>query len=183
MLYRSTRGGEAITSAQAIVRGIAPDGGLYVPESLPFLEEDEVRALGRELGLPERIVMRQPFPGPGLAVRVIGEITPEKLALVREADAIFREVLETSGFSSEVNQYFAVLTNMETVGVMGDERSYQYAVALRAVCTEDFMTADFARIPYELLEEASRRIVNEVPGINRVVYDITSKPPATVEFE
>ena len=152
-------------------------------EPLRVLFKDEVRALGRELGLPEAIVGRQPFPGPGLAVRVLGEVTAEKLDLVREADAIFREELEKHVPRIPADQYFAVLTNMETVGVMGDQRSYQRTVALRAVCTEDFMTADFARIPYDVLAEASRRIVNEVPGINRVVYDITSKPPATVEYE
>ena len=152
-------------------------------EPLRVLFKDEVRALGRELGLPEAIVGRQPFPGPGLAVRVIGEVTAEKLELVREADAIFREELEKTGRPFPADQYFAVLTNMETVGVMGDQRSYQRTIALRAVCTEDFMTADFARIPYDVLAEASRRIVNEVPGINRVVYDITSKPPATIEYE
>ena len=154
-----------------------------IVEPLRILFKDEVRALGRELGVPENIVSRQPFPGPGLAVRVIGEVTEEKLAIVREADAIFREVMARHGLANFADQYFAVLTNMRTVGVMGDERSYQYTVALRAVTTEDFMTADFARIPYEVLEEASRRIVNEVPGASRVVYDITSKPPATVEFE
>ena len=152
-------------------------------EPLRTLFKDEVRQLGRELGIPERIVGRQPFPGPGLAVRVIGEVTEDKLARVREADAIFRSSVEQFGLGGSIAQYFAVLTDMKTVGVMGDERSYQYTVALRAVCTDDFMTADFARIPYEVLEEASRRIVNEVRGVNRVVYDITSKPPATVEYE
>ena len=152
-------------------------------EPLRVLFKDEVRALGRELGVPEEIVSRQPFPGPGLAVRILGEITEEKLRTVREADAIFREVMANRGLAQAADQYFAVLTNMETVGVMGDERSYARAVALRAVSTEDFMTADFVRIPYEVLEEVSRRIVNEVTGVNRVVYDITSKPPATVEFE
>ena len=154
-----------------------------IVEPLRILFKDEVRVLGRELGVPENIVSRQPFPGPGLAVRVIGEVTEEKLAIVREADAIFREVMAQRGLANFADQYFAVLTNMQTVGVMGDERSYQHTVALRAVTTEDFMTADFARIPYEVLEEVSRRIVNEVPGASRVVYDITSKPPATVEFE
>ncbi len=154
-----------------------------VLEPLRVLFKDEVRALGRELGLPERIVSRQPFPGPGLAVRIVGEVTGEKLRMVREADAIFREVMDRQDMTRKPDQYFAALTNMRSVGVMGDERSYLYTVALRAVCTEDFMTADFARIPYEVLEEASRRIVNEVSGVNRVMYDITSKPPATVEYE
>ena len=148
-----------------------------------MLFKDEVRELGRSLGMPAEIVERQPFPGPGLAVRILGEVTVEKVDLLREADAIFREVMEKNRSIVTADQYFAVLTNMVTVGVMGDERSYQRAVALRAVSTEDFMTADFTRIPYEVLEEASRRIVNEVPGVNRVVYDITSKPPATVEYE
>ena len=152
-------------------------------EPLRMLFKDEVRELGRSLGMPAEIVERQPFPGPGLAVRILGEVTVEKVDLLREADAIFREVMEKNRSIVTADQYFAVLTNMVTVGVMGDERSYQRAVALRAVSTEDFMTADFTRIPYEVLEEASRRIVNEVPGVNRVVYDITSKPPATVEYE
>ena len=154
-----------------------------IVEPLRILFKDEVRALGRELGVPESIVSRQPFPGPGLAVRVIGEVTAEKLKIVREADAVFREVMARRSLAGSADQFFAVLTDMRTVGVMGDERSYQYTVALRAVTTEDFMTADIARIPYEALEEVSRRIVNEVPGVNRVVYDITSKPPSTVEFE
>ena len=154
-----------------------------IVEPLRVLFKDEVRALGRELGVPEAIVDRQPFPGPGLAVRVIGEVTEEKLRIVREADAIFREVVAEGDPSLIPDQYFAVLTDMKTVGVKGDERSFERAIALRAVETEDFMTADFARIPYEILAEASRRIVNEVPGVNRILYDITSKPPSTVEFE
>ena len=152
-------------------------------EPLRLLFKDEVRALGLELGLPEELVWRQPFPGPGLAVRVIGEITADKLAILREADAIFREEIANAKLDRDINQYFAVLTDMRSVGVMGDERTYDYTLALRGVVTSDFMTADWARIPYDVLEKVSNRIVNEVPHINRIVYDITSKPPATVEWE
>ena len=152
-------------------------------EPLRLLFKDEVRQLGRELGLPEYLVMRQPFPGPGLAIRIIGEITKQKADLLRDADAIFREEIAAAGLDREINQYFAVLTNTRSVGVMGDGRTYDYTLALRGVTTTDFMTADWARIPYEVLDKVSVRIVNEVQGINRIVYDITSKPPATIEWE
>ena len=152
-------------------------------EPLRQLFKDEVRALGAELGLPENIVWRQPFPGPGLGIRVLGELTKDKLDLLREADAIFREELHLAGLDRETNEYFAVLTNMRSVGVMGDGRTYDYTIALRGVVTSDFMTAEWARIPYEVLDKVSRRIVNEVKHVNRIVYDITSKPPATIEWE
>jgi len=152
-------------------------------EPLRSLFKDEVRKAGEVLGLPEEIVWRQPFPGPGLAVRVIGEITEEKLEILRDADHIFRSEIDAAGLNREINQYFAVLTSMRSVGVMGDERTYDYTVALRAVTTTDFMTADWARIPYDVLERVSNRIVNEVKHVNRVVYDITSKPPGTIEWE
>ena len=152
-------------------------------EPLRMLFKDEVRQLGRELGLPEYLVSRQPFPGPGLAIRIIGDITKEKADTLREADFIFRNEIARAGLEKVPDQYFAVLTNTRSVGVMGDGRTYDYTLALRAVTTADFMTADWARIPYEVLDRISTRIVNEVPGINRIVYDITSKPPATVEWE
>ena len=181
---------ESGTGKAAVIKSHHNVGGLpeYVDfkeiiEPLRMLFKDEVRQLGRELGLPEYLVSRQPFPGPGLAIRIIGCITKEKADTLRLADAIFREELEKAGENKRMNQYFAVLTDTYTVGVMGDGRSYDRVLALRAVTTEDFMTADWARIPYTLLDRISGRIVNEVSGINRIVYDITSKPPATVEWE
>lgn len=154
-----------------------------IVEPLRLLFKDETRALGRELGLPDYLVDRQPFPGPGLAIRIIGEITPDKVATLQDADWIFREEIAKAKLDRDIHQYFAVLTNMRSVGVMGDGRTYDYTLALRGVTTTDFMTADWARIPYETLDKISRRIVNEVRGINRIVYDVTSKPPATIEWE
>ena len=152
-------------------------------EPLRDLFKDEVRKSGLELGIPEYLVFRQPFPGPGLAVRIIGEVTPEKVKIVQEADAIYREEVEKAGISRDIGQYFAALTNMRSVGVMGDFRTYDYAIALRAVLTSDFMTAEAAQLPWEVLEVATRRIVNEVDHVNRVLYDCTGKPPGTIELE
>lgn len=152
-------------------------------EPLRLLFKDEVRKVGLELGIPEKLVYRQPFPGPGLGIRIIGEVTKEKIEILQDADYIYREELEKAGVAKNLGQYFAALTNMRSVGVMGDERTYLYAVVLRAVNTSDFMTADWAQIPFDVMDIISRRIVNEVKGINRVLYDFTSKPPATIEFE
>ena len=152
-------------------------------EPLRMLFKDEVRALGEALGLPRELVWRQPFPGPGLAIRIIGEVTPEKAEIVRESDAIFREEIAAAGLDRHVNQYFTVLTGIQSVGVMGDERTYDYTIALRAVTTDDFMTADWARLPYDLIARVSARIVNEVPHVSRVVLDVTTKPPASIEWE
>ena len=181
---------ESGAGSAAVIKSHHNVGGLpdYVDfkeiiEPLRMLFKDEVRQLGRELGLPEYLVSRQPFPGPGLAIRIIGDITKEKADTLREADFIFRDEIARAGLEKVPDQYFAVLTNTRSVGVMGDGRTYDYTLALRAVTTADFMTADWARIPYEVLDRISTRIVNEVPGINRIVYDVTSKPPATVEWE
>lgn len=152
-------------------------------EPLRNLFKDEVRKTGLELGMPEKLVFRQPFPGPGLAIRIIGDITDEKLEILKDADSIFREEIINAGLNRDINQYFAVLTNLKSVGVMGDERTYDYTIALRAVTTTDFMTGVWSKIPYDILEKVSSRIVNEVNHVNRIVYDITSKPPATIEWE
>ena len=152
-------------------------------EPLRLLFKDEVRKAGLELGIPEKLVFRQPFPGPGLGIRIIGEVTAEKVKIVQEADAIYREEIAKAGIDKEIGQYFAALTNMRSVGVMGDERTYDYAIALRAVTTSDFMTAESADLPWEVLGKVTTRIVNEVKGVNRVMYDCTGKPPATIEFE
>jgi len=152
-------------------------------EPLRELFKDEVRALGTELGLPDEMVWRQPFPGPGLGVRIIGEVTPERVVTLQAADAIVREEIAAAGLEREIWQAFAVLPDIRSVGVMGDERTYGHPIIIRAVTSDDAMTADWARLPYDLLERMSQRIINEVPGINRVAYDVTSKPPGTIEWE
>ena len=181
---------ESGTGDAAVIKSHHNVGGL--PENVDFddiieplrnLFKDEVRKVGLELGVPEFLVYRQPFPGPGLAVRCLGEITKDKLEILRNADAIFREEIAAAGLDRSINQYFAVITDTKSVGVMGDSRTYDHLIALRAVTTDDFMTCDWAKIPFEVLAKASSRITNEVKGVNRVVYDITQKPPATVEWE
>lgn len=180
---------ESGTSTAAVIKSHHNVGGL--PEDVDFelleplrqLFKDEVRQVGRELGISNELVERQPFPGPGLAIRVLGEITEDKLHLVREADYIFRDEVKKAGLQNQIWQYFACLPNIRSVGVMGDERTYSHTVALRAVTSTDGMTSDWARIPYEVLEKVSNRIVNEVDNVNRIVYDITSKPPSTIEWE
>ena len=184
-VVESGLGGES-----AVIKSHHNVGGLpdYVDfreilEPLRNLFKDEVRKAGLELGIPQHLVFRQPFPGPGLGVRIVGEITAEKVKIVQEADAIYREEIEKAGLAGSIGQYFAALTNMRSVGVMGDERTYDYAVALRAVNTVDFMTAEAAEIPFAVLKNVMSRIINEVKGVNRVLYDLTSKPPGTIEFE
>lgn len=184
-VVESGLGGESATIKSHHNVGGLPD---YVDfkeiiEPLRDLFKDEVRKVGLHLGIPEELVMRQPFPGPGLGIRIIGEVTPDKVAIVQDADAIFREEMEKAGLNKTAGQYFAALTNMRSVGVMGDERTYDYAIALRAVNTVDFMTADIVEIPYEVLKTVTSRIINEVSHVNRVMYDITSKPPGTIELE
>ena len=183
-VIESGKGNSAVIKSHHNVGGL-PDVISFdeIVEPLRDLFKDEVREVGQKLGIPYELVWRQPFPGPGLSVRVIGDITKKKLDTLREADAIFREEIANAGLEKEANQYFAVLTDTRSVGVMGDMRTYGYTVALRSVTTDDFMTAEWTRLPYEVLEKASSRITNEVSGISRVVYDITSKPPATVEWE
>lgn len=180
---------ESGLGASAVIKSHHNVGGLpdcvdfkEILEPLRDLFKDEVRRVGTELGIPDFLVWRQPFPGPGLAIRVMDDVTREKLDILRDADAIFRQEIANAGLDRSISQYFAVLTNVRSVGVMGDARTYEYTLALRGVVTDDFMTAEWARIPYEVLERASRRITNEVRHINRVVYDITTKPPATVEW-
>ena len=184
-VVESGLGGES-----AVIKSHHNVGGL--PDAVDFKEiieplrdlfKDEVRKVGLELGIPEYLVFRQPFPGPGLGIRIIGEVTEEKVKIVQDADAIYREEIAKAGLDKTIGQYFAALTNMRSVGVMGDERTYDYAIALRAVNTIDFMTAEAAQIPYEVLNKVMSRIINEVRGVNRVMYDITSKPPGTIEFE
>ncbi|HWL48672.1 MAG TPA: glutamine-hydrolyzing GMP synthase, partial [Acidimicrobiia bacterium] len=165
------------------VGGLPSDMRFELVEPLRDLFKDEVRAIGEELGLPEEMVWRQPFPGPGLAVRIIGEVTRERLELLRAADLIVTEEIRRAGLYREIWQAFAVLPSVRTVGVQGDLRTYAYPLVVRAVTSEDAMTADWARLPYEVLERISSRVINEVPGINRVAYDISSKPPATIEWE
>jgi GMP synthase (glutamine-hydrolysing) len=184
-VVESGLGGES-----AVIKSHHNVGGLpdYVDfkeiiEPLRNLFKDEVRKAGLEMGIPEHLVFRQPFPGPGLGIRIIGEVTEEKVRIVQEADAIYREEVANAGMDKSIGQYFAALTNMRSVGVMGDERTYDYAVVLRAVNTIDFMTAEAAQIPFEVLQKAMSRIINEVKGVNRVFYDLTSKPPGTIEFE
>ena len=182
-VIESGAGAAAVIKTHHNVGGLPDDLEFGLVEPLRDLFKDEVRAVGEELGLPGEIVRRQPFPGPGLAVRIIGEVTPERVEILRAADAVVREELDAAGLSREIWQSFAVLPAVKTVGVQGDGRTYAYPLVVRAVTSDDAMTADFARIPYETLERISRRVMNEVPQINRVAYDISSKPPATIEWE
>ena len=175
--------GSAVVKSHHNVGGLPEDVDFELVEPLKMLYKDGVREVGRRLGLPDELVNRQPFPGPGLGVRVIGEITEEKLKIVRDADWIFREEIKNAGLENKIWQYFAALPNIKSVGVVNGERTYFHTIALRAVHSTDGMTSDWARIPYEVLEKVSRRITSEVEGVNRIVYDITSKPPSTIEWE
>jgi GMP synthase (glutamine-hydrolysing) len=179
----SFKGPSATIKSHHNVGGLLKRMKLKLIEPLRELFKDEVRELGKELGIPDEILYRHPFPGPGLAIRCIGEITKEKLDILRQADRIVLEEIKKSGLYNKVWQSFAVLLPVRTVGVMGDERTYEYVIAIRAVHSVDGMTADWVRLPYEILERLSNRIINEVKGVNRVVYDITSKPPGTIEWE
>ena len=182
-IIESGVGDAAVIKSHHNVGGLPEKMKLKLCEPIRLLFKDEVRNVGRALGIPEYIVERQPFPGPGLAVRCLGEITEEKLFLVRESDAILREEIKKAGLQNQIWQYFTVLPNLQSVGVMGDGRTYFQAIGIRAVTSVDAMTCDFARIPYDVLAVISSRIVNEVPGVNRILLDITTKPPATIEFE
>ena len=182
-IVESGTGASATIKSHHNVGGLPEDIQFQLIEPLRELFKDEVRAVGEKLGIPHKLVWRQPFPGPGLAIRVLGEVTEEKLKITREADAIFREEIANAQLDESIWQYFACLPNIRSVGVMGDERTYCHTIALRAVTSSDAMTSEWARIPYEVLDKVSRRIVNEVKGVNRIVYDITSKPPSTIEWE
>jgi GMP synthase (glutamine-hydrolysing) len=182
-VVESGDGESAAIKSHHNVGGLPENMELTLLEPLRTLFKDEVRKVGEELGLASQLVNRQPFPGPGLAIRCLGEITEEKLTILRESDAILREEVFKAGLERDIWQYFTVLPNVRSVGVMGDFRTYDHLVAIRAVTSVDGMTGDWARMPYEILEKISNRIVNEVPGVNRIVYDITSKPPSTIEWE
>ncbi|SDZ30491.1 GMP synthase (glutamine-hydrolysing) [Proteiniborus ethanoligenes] len=182
-IVESGADGAAIVKSHHNVGGLPEDVDFELVEPLKTLYKDGVREVGRQLGIPDEVVNRQPFPGPGLGVRVLGEITEEKLKIVREADWIFREEIKIAGLENKIWQYFAALPNIKSVGVVNGERTYFHTIALRAVHSTDGMTSDWARIPYEVLEKVSKRITSEVEGVNRVVYDVTTKPPATIEWE
>jgi GMP synthase (glutamine-hydrolysing) len=178
-----TEGVAATIKSHHNVGGLPADMKMRLVEPLRLLFKDEVRRVGEELGMPERMVWRQPFPGPGLAIRIIGAVTGERLEILRQADAVLQEEVRRAGLYGDLWQSFAVLPAVHSVGVQGDERTYGYPIVIRAVTSDDAMTADWARLPYDLVETISARIVNEIPGVNRVVLDVTSKPPATIEWE
>ncbi|HZK69987.1 MAG TPA: GMP synthase (glutamine-hydrolyzing), partial [Clostridia bacterium] len=182
-VVESGTGESAVIKSHHNVGGLPADMKMELLEPLRLLFKDEVRAVGEELGIASELVWRQPFPGPGLAIRCLGAISKEKLEIIRESDYILRDEIALAGLEREIWQYFTVLPNIRSVGVMGDFRTYDYTVGIRAVTSVDGMTSDWARIPYDVLEKISNRIVNEVKGVNRIVYDITSKPPSTIEWE